>query len=195
MSPALDKPAPTSSIQPDHLLKLRLCVARFGEMDLAGWWNTKGVLGSMGVSVYRRGFPKTHLFTQARVACAVAAERCRAVFSPPGCITLWNLPPAVEDLLGFSWQQWCREIDSWEPFFAELAAMTEDGLLPLLEKLDLIDAATMEAAKGLRRGAEGKGVALPGSGTATPESIMLLAAAFSRGEKGKLAVPYLKLDD
>jgi hypothetical protein len=29
----------------DQLLKLRVIVARFGEMDVAGWWNTKGQLG------------------------------------------------------------------------------------------------------------------------------------------------------
>lgn len=32
----------------DLLLKLRLTVARFGEMDLAKWWNTKGQLGRVG---------------------------------------------------------------------------------------------------------------------------------------------------
>lgn len=25
-----------------HLLRLRLAVARYGEMDAAEWWNTKG---------------------------------------------------------------------------------------------------------------------------------------------------------
>jgi hypothetical protein len=179
----------------EHLLKLRLFVARFGEMDLAGWWNTKGVLGSMGASVYQRGFPKTHLLAQARVACAVAGERCREVFSPPGCITLWNLPPDVEDRLESSWQSWCRDLEPWEPFFAQLTSMTEDGLLGKMLDLELIDDATLEGTRGLRRGAEGKGVALPGSGTADRDSLMLLAAAFSRGEKGKLAVPYLKSSD
>ncbi len=182
-------------MEPAHLLKLRLCVARFGEMDLAGWWNTKGVLGSMGASVYQRGFPKTHVLAQARVACAVAAERCREVFSPPGCITLWNLPPDVEDRVDSSWQEWCRDIETWEPFFAGLTSMAEDGLLATMLDLGLIDDETVETAKGLRRGAEGKGVALPGSGTADKQSLMLLAAAFSRGEKGKLAVSYLKSDD
>ncbi|MBI4818833.1 MAG: hypothetical protein HY791_21360 [Deltaproteobacteria bacterium] len=38
----------------DRLLKLRLVVARFGEMDVAKWWNTKGQLG--------RRFPRTHRF-------------------------------------------------------------------------------------------------------------------------------------
>ena len=36
------------SIDLDRLLKLRLVVARFGEMDLAKWWNTRGQLGRLG---------------------------------------------------------------------------------------------------------------------------------------------------
>ena len=32
----------------DRLLKLRLVVARVGEMDLAKWWNTRGQLGRLG---------------------------------------------------------------------------------------------------------------------------------------------------
>ena len=32
----------------DRLLKLRLVVARHGEMDRAGWWNTNGMLGRHG---------------------------------------------------------------------------------------------------------------------------------------------------
>ena len=39
---------PAPSIDLDRLLKLRLVVARFGEMDLATWWNTKGQLGRLG---------------------------------------------------------------------------------------------------------------------------------------------------
>ena len=35
----------THSVDLDRLLKLRLIVARFGEMDIAKWWNTKGQLG------------------------------------------------------------------------------------------------------------------------------------------------------
>src|SRR5690349_18688430 len=35
----------------DRLLKLRLIVARHGEMDLGKWWDTNGVLGPRGVTV------------------------------------------------------------------------------------------------------------------------------------------------
>ncbi len=43
----------------DRLLRLRLVVARFGEMDLARWWNSKGMLGRHGAVVLERGFPAT----------------------------------------------------------------------------------------------------------------------------------------
>jgi hypothetical protein len=80
----------------DRLLKLRLVVARFGEMDIAKWWNTKGQLGRLDAAALRRGFPRTHHFAQARSVFAVAAHRCSEVFEPPGCVTLWRLPEAVE---------------------------------------------------------------------------------------------------
>ena len=47
----------TREVDLDHLLKLRLVVARVGEMDLAKWWNTKGQLGPYGAAAVRRGFP------------------------------------------------------------------------------------------------------------------------------------------
>src|SRR5690606_20374817 len=62
---ARDLSAPLMStplIDLDHLLKLRLIVARFGEMDLAKWWNTRGQLGRLGTAALRRGFPRTHRF-------------------------------------------------------------------------------------------------------------------------------------
>ena len=65
----------SSAIDLDHLLKLRLVVARFGEMDGARWWNTKGQLGRLGAAALRHGFPRTHRFAQARAVFAVAALR------------------------------------------------------------------------------------------------------------------------
>jgi len=40
----------TPPIDLDRPLELRLVVARFGEMDLAKWWNTKGQLGRLGTA-------------------------------------------------------------------------------------------------------------------------------------------------
>ena len=38
----------TDTIDLNRLFKLRLIVARYGEMDGARWWNTDGVLGRKG---------------------------------------------------------------------------------------------------------------------------------------------------
>ena len=77
-----------TSIDLDRLFRLRLVVARVGEMDLARWWNTRGMLGRHGAMALKRGFPATHYFAQARVVFAVARARCQELFAPPGCMTL-----------------------------------------------------------------------------------------------------------
>ncbi len=178
----------------DHLLKLRLTVARYGEMDCAGWWNTQGILGRSGSAVLSRGFPVTHWFAQARIACAVASARCEAVFSPPSCFTLWRVPAELEDALSRQWSGWCKSSSTWGSFFDQLAPRNSGDLLKHLQELEIIDAGTVQAVSGLRRSAEGMAVALPGTGNVTPETAMLLAAAFSKGEKHKLAIPYLRAD-
>ena len=178
-----------------HLLKLRLAVARFGEMDGAGWWNTQGVLGKAGRSVFSRGFPASHSFAQARVACAVAAARCAAVFAPPGCLTLWNLPARIEDDLAGQWSRWCRQPAEWEPFFDDLAPRCGGDLTDHLRDLQLIDPATEGALKMLRRSSEGKAVPLAGTGRPDRATLMLLAAGFSKGEKHKPAIPYIRSEE
>jgi hypothetical protein len=65
----------TPPIDLDRLLKLRLVVARFGEMDIAKWWNTKGQLGRLGTAALRRGFPRTHRFAQAVILPSGINER------------------------------------------------------------------------------------------------------------------------
>jgi hypothetical protein len=86
-----------SAVDLDRLLRLRIIVARVGEMDIAQWWNTKGQLGHLGTAVIRRGFPRTHRFAAARSVFAVARQRCDEVFNPPGCITLWDMPVEIEE--------------------------------------------------------------------------------------------------
>ena len=78
-----------------QLLKLRLIVARYGEMDLMGWWNTRGVLGPRGQAVYRRGFPRTHSFAQARAVFSVARDRCDRLIDTDGLFNLFHLPPDI----------------------------------------------------------------------------------------------------
>lgn len=182
------------SIDLDQLLKLRLVVARFGEMDSARWWNTNGVLGRKGALLMSRGFPKTHRFTQARlvfeVARARSAERFPAV---PGCVTLWSLPAQLEDEFEARWADWL-ESSEWPDFFTDLQS-PEGDLLEMLRNRDLLSAEQQDEVGRMRRSAEGRSVPLSGFRKVDDDTITLLAAGYARGEQGKPAIPYARVED
>lgn len=184
----------------DRLLKLRLVVARHGEMDSARWWNTgdaarrTALLGRAGSVLMSRGFPRTHRFAQARLVFEVARARCAEVFDPPGCVTLWNLPPAVEDQFDARWARWLEDRASWSEFFAAIEAPSSD-LLETLQTLGLASESDLESASRLRRSAEGRAVPVPGIHLVSDALVVQLAAGFSRADDGKLAVPYARLEE
>src|SRR5438309_1999756 len=90
----------------DRLLKLRVVIARIGEMDNARWWNTNGQLGDLGVVALKRNFPRSYRFAAAKSVFAVARARCNDVFNPPKSVTLWNLPASLEDEFDARWDSW-----------------------------------------------------------------------------------------
>jgi hypothetical protein len=184
---------PSTNIDLARLFQLRLVVARYGEMDIARWWNTNGVLGRRGALVLKRGFPSTNHFAQARIAFAVARSRCRALFDPPDAITLWTLPAEVEDRFEEAWQAWLDEPDQWAPVFDRLSEVDQHNLLAVLTGLGLAEARHAEKVASLRRAAEGRAVPLPGTQRPSDDLITLLAAGFARGENGSPAIPYAKL--
>jgi len=176
----------------DRLLKLRLIVARFGEMDVAKWWNTKGQLGRLGAVALRRGFPRTHHFAQARCVFAVAAHRCTEVFDPPACVTLWRLPEAVEEAFDARWEQWLDNAGEWTAFFETLTSLSGSDLTEILRAFQLVEYSDLEAYGKLRRSAEGRAVPLPGIFSGTDAGVTQLALGFARGEPSALAVPYAR---
>lgn len=182
----------TPEIDLDVLFQLRVVVGRFGEMDSAKWWNTKGQLGRYGVAALRRGFPRTHWFAQARSVFAVAAHRCDEVFNPPGCVTLWRLPEAIEEDFDTRWEQWLDNASDWARFFEQVEQIHDTNLAHLLHGLRLVDDQDLGRLAQLRRSAEGKTVALPGVFADGDEDIRLLALGFARGEPGALTVPYAR---
>lgn len=181
-----------ASIDFERLFKLRLAVARHGEMDRARWWNTQGVLGRRGSVVLKRGFPSTHRFAQARIVFEVAKSRCHELFDPPGCMTLWSLPAELEDQFEEHWQDWIDDTEKWEPIFA-LVEESPDDLIETLTKLDVLSAAQAETAKKLRRSAENRAVPISGTHTPGDDLITILAAGFSKGEPSAPAIPYARL--
>lgn len=170
-------------------MKLRLVVARVGEMDLARWWNTHGQLGSLGASVLRRGFPRTHHFAQARSVFAIAAHRCKEVYDAPGAVTLWQLPSAVQDEFDQRWEGWLEDAATWAPFFTEVENC-RPNLVAELTRLNLIEDRHIDQLERLRRTAEQRAVQLPGLFETAADDLTMLAIAFARGEEGNLAVPY-----
>lgn len=176
----------------DRLLKLRLIVARFGEMDLAKWWNTRGQLGPLGTASIRRGFPRTHYFAQARSVFAVAAHRCREVFDPTESVTLWRLPETIEEEFEAKWEHWLDRANDWQPFFQRLENLQETDLKAALQSFDAVTSHELELSSRLRRSAGGHFVQLSESHSGTDEDVALLALGFARGEPGALAVPYAK---
>jgi len=174
----------------DQLLRLRLVVARFGELDLAKWWNSKGQLGKLGTATLRRGFPRTHHFAQARSVFAVAADRCSEVFDPPESVTLWRLPEAIEEEFDARWEVWLDEASNWAEFFRSLETMQGADLASVLREVKLVTDADIEASSRLRRSPESRSVQLAGIFEATDANVALLALGFAKGEPGALVVPY-----
>jgi hypothetical protein len=177
----------------DRLLKLRLVVARHGEMDRAAWWNTQGMLGRLGASALQRGLPRTHRFAQARVVFAVARSRCRELYDPPGSVTLWTLPAEVEDRFDEHWHAWLAKPDVWNPFFDQLAEPEADDLLSQFVERSLITPEEIDALQAMRRSAEGRAVQLAGERLLDDQLMTLLAAGFAKGERGAPAIPYAKV--
>jgi len=176
----------------DRLLKLRLVVARFGEMDLAKWWSTRGQLGRLGTAAISRGFPRTHYFAQARSVCAVAAHRCREIFDPPNSVTLWRLPEAIEEEFEAKWEHWLDRVSEWQPFFHSLESLQENDLKIALHTFDAVTDRELEMFSRLRRSAAAPAVPLSEPFSGTDQDIALLALGFARGETGSLMVPYAR---
>ncbi|MFP4474008.1 MAG: BrxE family protein [Desulfatibacillaceae bacterium] len=182
---------PANSIDFGRLLKQRLAVARFGEMDCAKWWNTQGILGPYGPAALSRGFPRTHLFAQARIAFAVAGQRCKEVYSPPNAVTLWALPPEIEDAFQEHWQTWLDDVDSWRSFFTRIETAPKVGLPEFLSALNLISDQQASAASSQKIGAEGKSVPISWNGPLSDQAVTLLSACFAKASTGNLLIPYL----
>jgi hypothetical protein len=161
-------------------------------MDIAKWWNTKGQLGPLGAKVLSRGFPRTHRFAQARSVFAVAAHRCDEVFDPPGSVTLWSLPEAVEEEFDARWEYWLDHANEWSDFFEKLETLSGSDLAASLLSFGLVSDHDMDGYNRLRRSASGNAVLLPGVFSGTDDEVALLALAFARGESAALAVPYVR---
>jgi hypothetical protein len=180
----------TEKLDLDCLLRLRVVVARCGEMDAQRWWNTEGQLGPYGSKVLTRGFPRTHYFAQARSVFAVAAHRCAEIYDPPDSVTLWCLPDDVEDEFDARWEGWLDAAETWSQFFESVAALKVFDVAGALKSFSLVDDSDVAAAARSKVAEGGKAVQIPGPFDLGRDPVALLALGFGRGAKGDLLVPY-----
>jgi hypothetical protein len=180
---------------PILLMKLRVAVARCGEMDLGKWWNTNGQLGSYGSKALKRGFPRTHHFAQARAVFAVAAHRCTQVFDLPGSITLWRLTDSIEDEFDAAWEGWLDEAEKWNPFFEQVAGANLSAVDKLLKDLRLVTDDEISIGSRLKKSAGDNSVPISGPFSESCHLPSILALAFAHSEPGALAVPYVRIAD
>jgi len=176
-------------LNPELLFKCRLIVGRYGEMDIARWWNTSGILSVLGSKVASRGLPRTDFYGRARALFAVATHRTRELFSLPSSYTLWSLPPAVENALDEAMIRWAHENRSWPDIEEVLAELKPGGLEPSLRKAELVSEHIASVLSRLKTGPEGKSIRLPKTDEITNETVALLAAAFSRSSPESLLLP------
>ncbi len=179
----------------DSLLKLRLAIARYGEMDIARWWNTQGLLGRNGAILFSRGFPATHLLAQARVVMSVAENRCKDVFDTSNFITLWRLTPEIEDQFENQWGSWLDRIEELLPFFSSLEKLQSGALRDFLTDQHLASDEIIASVLKHNKSADGRAVALPATTSLNDEVVTMLAAGFLKGEFGYPVIPYVKLKD
>jgi hypothetical protein len=182
----------TSRFDLAWLLKLRVVVARCGEMDLARWWNTDRQLGKMGASVLRRGFPRTYQFAQARSVIAAARERCTQLFMPTGCLTLWCLPEDTEDAFDANWEGWLDNAPSWRPFFEKVAIIRSPDLVAALRDFALVDADEIASLDSVRPAADGRSILIPGDFSMERRLVAQLALGFAKAAPGSLVIPYAR---
>lgn len=176
----------------ENLYKLRLVIARIGEMDVSKWWNIKGLLGNLGEMAISRGFPKTQVFARSRAAFAVAASRSDEVFNPPDSFTLWRLPVEIEDQLENAWAKWLEDPEPWQNFLADVNQYSTEGVLPTLIKLHLVSPQIADRANKFRRADDFRSVPVKVDGESVQHHIELLAAAHACSELGKLSVPFIR---
>jgi hypothetical protein len=173
------------------LLKLRTVVTRLGEGDRWGWWATQGLLGPTGEIAFKRGFPRTHFFAQAKAAITMARQRCQESFAHSETdLTLFHLPGPWEDAFENRWSHWVQHGSVWDPFFRQVQGL---GKVSVAEALTSLKLATADQAKSLAGPTAEKDQAslrLPKAFNGKKESLLQLALGFAACGDKSLVVPF-----
>ena len=70
---------------------------------------------------------------------------CTEIFDPPGCVTLWRLPEAVEEAFDARWEHWLDNAGDWTGFFEKLESLSGTDLTQILRDFELVSDRDVEA--------------------------------------------------
>lgn len=175
-----------------RVLVARLYIARLGEADVQGWWQTDGVLGSDGAYVGRRVLPLTHATARARVVLAVARHACGERHPDPSARHLFSLGPTAEDMVDALLAQRLSDQAFWSELLPHLEALDRHAdLRQVLTASGIVREEDLKVIEPLPLGPGGRSLPTP-SGSDTDETLWRLTAGFVRSTHRNLVVPFLR---
>ena len=195
IQPGDGAPEPMGTLTEDEahqVLVARLWIARLGEADVQGWWQTDGVLGSDGAYVGRRVLPMTHATARARVVQAVARHVCGERHPDPTARHLFSLGPRAEDVLDALLAQRLSDQAFWSEFLPPLEALDRHAEpRQVLTASGIVRQEDLKVIDTLRLGPGGRSLPIP-SGNDIGEALRRLTAGFARSTHRNLVVPILR---
>ena len=175
-----------------QVLVARLCIARLGEADVQGWWQTDGVLGSDGAYVGRRVLPLTHATARARVVLAVARHACGERHPAPTARHLFSLGPRAEDVLDALLAQRLSDQAFWSELLPRLEALDRHAEpRQVLTASGIVRQEDLKLIEALSLGPGGRSLPTP-FGNDIGDAVRRLTAGFVRSTHRNLVVPILR---
>lgn len=195
-----------------RILELRSLIARLGEKDLFGWWDSEA-LTSAGCVVLSRLFPKTGVFAGIGLSIEAARITHNTLVNELEAITLFNLPQIFEKAIESCFIQFKQKdmhsngTDNGEEGIFKTGFLNE--LEPPLSGSDRDDIGSILVSSGLlspfllneiapkKKGIAGRLVCIgelkPGQEPSADEYVHYLerlTAAYTFSSPGCLVVPY-----
>lgn len=184
MSPGL------SEVFPD-LFRLRWCIARLGENDAMGWWDSHA-LTPQGRFALGRIFQRTTDLSAADLSFRAARARHDEQVPDEDLVHLFRLGEQVEG----EFERWLmdRKAEGWEADVPETDGH-DLGSLSVTEALELMDVPVhSEFQERTKRSvALGRDEVTPATPSRLIELSKRLAGAYGLSAAGELTVPYIRI--
>lgn len=179
----------------DLVLRLRLIVARAGEKDSLGWWDSDA-LSPAGAYVLQRIFPRSASWARIGLAIEAATIRHKVMLESEPALSLFTLRAEWEHRV-FAYLERLRRERQAVPIpgaihsSSELAELLREsgGLrpdeFPAPEPEGLFEPQVLQVGQIQNQA--------PPSAQEVLRLAKLLAASYTKGDKGRLLVPYIRV--